>query len=179
MDRISQSRSRSIHRNLGDGLGPERTVRIVSFNEFNPDYVKDVNIGLEKRYYITEAMEFVKKDKLPPNTIIHLVTNDLKHMSVNECVKEMKNLVETIHTLHQTKVTVSLPPPSQRDYLNKKIVEFNKILKEDPSIHHIDHTRSFMRWGEIDRTLYMNPNHPNQRGFSRIMSNIKNDIMST
>ncbi len=129
------------------------------FNGFNPTYVKDINMDLKQLYTIREAKEFVQKHKLPPTTIIHLITNDLKapNASVDECVESIYDLVEAATSLHQTEVIISLPPPSQRVSHNRKMDEVKDTLRGDPSLNIIDHTNSFMYRGQIDKSLYKDP----------------------
>ncbi len=57
-----------------------------------------------------------------------------------------------------------------------KIGDVNDILLEDQSLHTIDHKEAFMYNGRLNGSLYKDSIHPNQRGLSRIIYNIKNEI---
>ena len=97
-------------------------------------------------------------------------------MGADECVESMYELVETIRDLHQTELIISLPPPSQRVPYNKKINEANDILLGDSSLRTIDQRDSFIYNGRIDKSLYKDPSHPNSKGLSRIITNIKKEV---
>ena len=102
--------------------------------------------------------------------IIHAGTNNLSDGdSVEDIVKQNKDLAETIHQINpECQIIISSILPRKNDKLANKVIEqTNQSLKQlcdSRSFAFLDSTRSFISDGDINTSLYKDNIHLNAKG---------------
>ncbi len=141
--------------------------------DFRPDKISGVKMEKKTAYTIDEASTLIQgEDSLPKTVFLHLVTNDVKSKSVQDCVADMKKLVTDIERKHKSKVVISLPPPVKDRALNRKIQAVNTLLQLEMEC--LDHYHSFTEWGECISFLYSRDGvHLSREGVKRLAYNVK------
>lgn len=146
-------------------------------HEFDPEKLRGINVKKELAFNINEAQEKIRTTKETPDAVVyHLITNDIKDKSVEDCIAGMRKLVHDTKAKFNSelnKVLISLPPPVADEWMNAKISAVNSLLK--PEFECIDHYHSFTRWGKRMQQMYKQDGiHLTLRGTKRLALNLKN-----
>ncbi|CAG2210987.1 unnamed protein product [Mytilus edulis] len=137
------------------------------------------------KYTLKETVAYVTSHEDRPDLVVlHSLTNDLKHLTPQQCIDELDQLISLIHDKWSlAKIIISLTTPRKDDigfFTNGQII--NALVKQSiignevTSVTYCEHSNMLLQGNPINDLLTDDKFHLSTKGVSILASNIKKSI---
>ncbi|CAG2218274.1 unnamed protein product [Mytilus edulis] len=137
------------------------------------------------KYTLKETVAYVTSHEDRPDLVVlHSLTNDLKHLTPQQCIDELDQLISLIHDKWSlAKIVISLTTPRKDDigfFTNGQII--NALVKQSvignevTSVTYCEHSNMLLQGNPINELLADDKFHLSTKGVSILASNIKKAI---
>lgn len=140
------------------------------------------------KYVIKDAISYVVSNESVYEVVcLHVLTNDLKNLSPENCVKYLEDLVSAVRNKWpNSKVIISLATP-RKDNINyhtngqiiNALVKQRLIANPNDHVYYCEHNNMLYQGNPIDDLLEEDKYHLSQKGVSYLANNIKRAIHET